>query len=369
MFIQSNSNLPIGLDISDLSIKLVQLKKKRKGVKIQALSKISLPEGIIEGGEIKNEDVFVQELTKLISKPAIGPLTSNEVVACLPETKTFIKLIEIPPTPNKISDVIEHEIEKYVPFGINEMYYDWQKIRTLADKDLILIGAAPRNIVDQYTSVLTRCHLKINALEIESQAISRAISPIKSEKSENYAILDIGAKRTSMTIYALDTIIMSISMPISGEETTQKIANTLEISREQAEKAKIVCGLDKTKAKGVIYEILSNMINDLSQKIIETINFYNSQHPETGQINKILLCGGGSNIKDLDQIITKSTSVKTEIANSFINLAERKKDFAKHFFETHGAKNKEKNVYIKQDISLTYATAIGLALRKTTCKN
>jgi Tfp pilus assembly PilM family ATPase len=54
MLLTNNSTYPSGLDISDLSIKLVQLDKVRDKIKIQALSKLSLSKGIIENGEIKS---------------------------------------------------------------------------------------------------------------------------------------------------------------------------------------------------------------------------------------------------------------------------------------------------------------------------
>jgi len=72
----------------------------------------------------------------------------------LPETKTFIKLIEVSKTPNPISETIEHEIEKHIPVPINEIFYDWQIIDERANKQRILIGVAPQNIVNQYISLI-----------------------------------------------------------------------------------------------------------------------------------------------------------------------------------------------------------------------
>ncbi len=220
-----------------------------------------------------------------------------KLLACLPETKTFVKLIDIEESPNKISDIIEHEIEKYVPFSAPEMYYDWQIINKTHEQTSVLIGAAPKTIVNQYSSLLNKAKLSIRAFEIEPISICRCILPEESPKferniSKNYVIFDIGAKRTSIIIYAKNAIITSISIPISGEETTEKISKTLEISIDQAEKAKVICGLDKTKAQGVIYDILSEKINNLLSRLNETIDFFYSQHQDYGKIDEIILCGG-----------------------------------------------------------------------------
>ena len=106
MFLSRSSNYPFGLDISDLSLKLVQLNKSRNKISIQALGKTDLPEGLIVDGEIKNQEEVVKMIRKLISKPKYGRVSSDSVVVCLPETKTFVKLIETQSSPNNMADVI-----------------------------------------------------------------------------------------------------------------------------------------------------------------------------------------------------------------------------------------------------------------------
>ncbi len=374
MFFTNNSTYPIGLDISDLSLKLIQLNKSGHKIKIQALAKTNLPKGWMENGEIKNEKGFANAINKLINNPDYGKVSSEEVIACLPETKTFIKLIEVERTANPLSDIIATEMEKYIPMSINEIYYDWQVMEEYSDKQYVLIGATPKNIVDQYTLLLDKAKLSIVALEIEPVAICRSLlaeeSNTYTEKGNiNYGIIDIGAKRTSMIIYAKNSILFTFSMPISGEEVTKKIAEALKINISQAEKAKIICGFDESKAEGIIKNILSQTINDLVKRIKEALAFYNQHFPGYGQINKILLCGGGANIKSLGKIITKETSIETTVGDVLINLKNAHKQLHHILTEKHtlnitlSKKEKDKIISKTQSAWSTFATAIGLALR------
>ncbi len=374
MLFSKKSKFPIGLDISDLSIKGVQLQKSRGEIKIQALNKQLLQPGIIESGIIVNEKDFLNSLNKLISKPKFGVFSTEEIVVCLPETKTFVKTIKIDNNPNNIKDLIESQIQKNFPFAIEEIYYDWQIV--YQDKNFIsvLIGAAPRSIVDQYTRLFSQANLSIQAFEIEGTAICRALLPEESPNfeqkvSKNYLIIDIGAKRTSIVIYANKSIATSVSLPISGEGTTEKIAKTLEIDKEQAEKAKIICGLDKQKAQGVIYDILSEKIDKLLDGLNNAINFFYSQHNDMGKIDEIIICGGGSNIKELDRKIAESTKIKANRANIFTNLSEHHDKFNKFLKEKHYAKDKDKTLYSEQTSIYAYATTIGLALRNIFLKD
>ncbi|MDD5032474.1 MAG: pilus assembly protein PilM, partial [Patescibacteria group bacterium] len=207
MLFSKNSVYPIGLDISDLSLKLVQLNKVGGKIKIQALGKISIPEGLIVEGEIKEQEKVIDIIKKLIDKPKYGRVSSEMAVVCLPETKTFIKLIEIEKTPNNLADIIEAEIERYVPMLIDEIYYDWQVIGERDNVQLVLIGAAPKKIVNQYTYLLDKAKLSVEALEIEPISLCRSLlaeeSPnFKGGFNKNYAIVDIGATRTSLVVYA-----------------------------------------------------------------------------------------------------------------------------------------------------------------------
>ena len=373
MFNFKSSKNIIGLDISDLNFKAVQLVRSGKKIKIQAIGRIDLPKGIIERGSIKDEQVAATALRNLLNKPLYGSFTANRVAACLPETRTFIKLITVEKGPNPLETIIESEIEKYIPMSASEMYYDWQVVKTNDDNYSILIGAAPKRIANQYIDLLKSAKLDVSALEIEAIPICRSLlmeESIKNDKSSDaaYSIIDIGAKRTSLIVYSGNSIAFTLSLPISGEEITERIAGTLEINRDQAEKAKIICGLDRTNARGIIHDILSDIIQELTSKISDAFEYYSKNHPELPPIKKIIICGGGSNIKNLNEILAKERNVEVATGNPFINIDEAEEEFGKNLQETHSIKDKKipdigSKTSIKQSSSISYTTSIGLALR------
>ncbi|MDA3840172.1 MAG: type IV pilus assembly protein PilM [Patescibacteria group bacterium] len=377
IILHQNSKYPIGLDISDYSLKLIQLNKNgRDTINIQAISRVELEKGIIEGGVIINRIKVIEAIKTLLEKPLRGKVSSRDVVACLPETKTYLKLIEIEKSPNEISQVIESEIEKHIPLSVDDIYYDWQIIQSTREVDKVLIGACPKKIANQYIDVLKEAKLSIVGFEVEAVAISRALLKEESPKikkgqlKDNYLIIDIGKKRTSMVVYSKNSPIFTLSLPLSGELITSHIAKSLEIDENQAEKAKIICGLDKTKAKGIIRNILSDTIDNIIEKIDESIDYFNHHFPNKGDIDNILICGGGSSIKNIDTYIEEATSIKTTKGDSLINFNNSNKNIENAFVEIlkinsdfTGNSEDSKTMTITQDNRLTYTTAIGLALR------
>ena len=377
IILHQNSKYPIGLDVSDYSLKLIQLNKiGRETINIQAISKVNIPKGLIEGGEIVNKIKVIEAIKTLLDKPLKGKITSRDVVACLPETKTYLKLIEIEKSPNNINQVIESEIEKHIPLSLDDIYYDWQVIKSTRETDMILIGACPKKIVKQYIEVFKEAKLSIVGFEIEAIAISRSLLKEESPKIKknhnkgNYLIIDIGKKRTSMFVYSKNSPLFTLSLPLSGELINSHISQSLEIDENQAEKAKIICGLDKSKAKGIIRNIISDTIDNIVEKIDESIDYYNHHFPNKGKIEQILICGGGSSIKNIDSYIEEATSIKTNKGDSLLNFNNKNLNIENYFFEVFKIKSdfsvgtgNSKTMTITQDNRLTYATAIGLALR------
>lgn len=338
-----------GLDFSDLRLRMIQFKKRGNGLKLICFNEISIPPGNIIESEIKNFEVVLDLVNKLIKNPIGGKLINNQVVASLPERKTFTKVIEIPKIPEKeINGAVKWEIEQHIPLSIDEVYSDWQLLKTDEKKKIckLMVAVAPKSIVDSYTSILKSSKLVPIALETESLAICRSLINQKEESKNAFIIVDLGASRTSLIIYDRKAIQYTATLEISGNSMTEMISKKLNLSFEQAEKAKIICGLDEKMGKGVVKNILMPTILELTKKIQEAINFYISHLPEGNPIKTVVLSGGVGQMKKLNAIIANNLKLEVIIGNPFLNVPKLK--LIDKF-------NKDKY--------LPFTTAIGLALK------
>jgi type IV pilus assembly protein PilM len=351
----SSSENAFGLDISELSLKLIKLKYKRNQVFLESFNEMAILPGLIVDEEIKKPEKLAGLINKLVKTSKGKKIYQREVVSVLPEPKTFIKLIRIssPKEGISLAEAIKKEAEHHIPLPIEEMYLDWQIIKNPfcleePDKIYILVGACEKNITNQYTDLLEKADLVPLALEIEPVAIARSL--IKEESSEiaNFAqiIIDLGATRTGLTLFDHGTIQFSLSLPISGTEITETIAKSLELTVDQAEKMKIFCGLDKKRCRGLIRKIFHNRIDELVLNIKNAINFYKNHFSRTNKVEKIILCGGGANFLGLPEVLSQKLNLKVTQGNPWANI-------------TCGGRN----FSIPEDKSLSFTTAIGLALR------
>jgi type IV pilus assembly protein PilM len=348
-----------GLDISDLSLKFLMLRKERKKFSVISFGESQIEPGIIEGGEVKDEE----KLAKIV-KEATKKVKTKYVVTCLPEEKAFLQVIKMPMMSEEdLKSAIVFEAENYIPLPVNEVYLDCEIVPPVYNhlKHLdVLLAAVPKKTVDPYLRVLKKAGLKPIAFEIESLAIARAL--IK-DQTTTYPVLiiDLGATRSSFIIFAGKSVRFTTSIPVSGIHFTELIAKNLKISFEKAEKLKIIHGLkeglkiklgEKTtfeKTKGKIFEALIPALVDLIQQIKKYIDYYQAHAylsglpPNGKRIHKVILSGGGANLKGLKEFLELELKIPVEIGNPWINIGE-----VKNF-------PKEK--------SLSFTTAIGLALR------
>lgn len=359
-----------GLDISDLSLKIVKLKKRGNFFTLSSYGKEEIEPGIIKRGEIKDEKKLAEIIRESIKKVRGEKLKTNYVVASLPEEKAFLQVIQMPRLPEEdLKSAVIYEAENYIPTPLEEVYLDYQIVPPVYDHldhlD-ILIAALPKKTVDPYLSVLKLAGLRPKVLEIESLAIARAL--IKDGiTTQPILLIDLGATRTSFIIFSGQSLRFTTSIPVSSTSFSEIISKNLGVTLAEAERLKIKHGLEekvkikigeeKTELKrerGRIFEALIPTLVDLVQQIKRYLDYYqaHAEHehlpPDGKGVSKILLCGGGANLKGLCQLLSLELKIPVEIGNPWVNiLIKEKKEVAELSFEE----------------SLKYTTALGLALR------
>lgn len=301
----------LGLDISDLSLKIAKVKKQGNSFKLEELKRIPLKKGIIENGIIKQPAIFEQNITKT----CIQCKTKN--IACsLPENKIFSKIIQIKKNSLwPLRQTIKKQLAQIIPLPINKVYLDSQIIKKEKNSYKILIAAAPRKLVDSYLEILQKTECKVQALEIESIATARAL--IKKNNKIPVFIIDTGALRTSFIIVYKNVIQFTASKPISNNSLVDIISKELQVSKKDAKKLKRNIGLDK-KYKG-LYKALTVPLSDLAQTAQNYISFFETHINNKQKIGKILLCGGGANLKGLDEFLESKINIPVRIGGYFID--------------------------------------------------
>jgi type IV pilus assembly protein PilM len=343
-------NIAFGLDIGDKSIKIAEIKliKNLRGESFLILSKIdemTIPQGLIMNGEIKNPPAVVALIAKISKKMRGAYLSTKAVVASLPETQCYIKTLTVPQN-IKLEEMpyfIEQNIAKHFPLTAEQSYFDFNFI----DETDVLVGVAPKNIVDSYTSVIEQAGLIPLSLEIEGIAIARALTPDKFSASDSKTkiLMDLGATRSSIIAVANQAVLITLNIPLSGDEMTQEISKAEKISFDEAEKIKIACGLDQEKCSLKTKKVIIATIKSAAEQIKTGLKFINSFL--VSKTDKIYISGGVAAAPKITGLLSEKLNLKIRHADPIINIKLKK------------------GLNLVADDLLKYTTAIGLSMRGT----
>ncbi|MGB0757125.1 MAG: type IV pilus assembly protein PilM [Patescibacteria group bacterium] len=347
---QSQSPTAWGLDIGEKSLKMSAVIQSGDNFALSNYGSLTIEDEEVTKGILQDPDLLGKKIKKLLKEHTYGRKVKTPFVhACIPDSDTFVKLIDIPDmTDEEIPEAVRWASEQHIPLSPDDIYIDWNIVRhdPQNKKIYVLIGAVQKSISNQLTEAIKRADLVPLSLDVEATAIVRALQSltVPTNTSHATAFLDLGATHSTIIIFARDTIQFVSTIPFSGEEITSTLATELSISKAEAEKAKIVCGLTNPDCEDALKQVLKKDLDAMTKKINSSFAFYKEHTFDPLPINQLILCGGGSLLDGIVGHLGKEIECDVRLGNlaPFISSSS-KSDFAKK--------------------NLSYTTALGLAMK------
>ncbi|MCX6753177.1 MAG: pilus assembly protein PilM [Candidatus Nomurabacteria bacterium] len=333
-----------GLDISDESIKYIEILQTHNGLHIGHFGEKKIPPGVISSGKITNSTLLKEVLLSIKKEEGM-----KSVRVSLPEEQVYLFKINVPKEKNtNIREVIELSLEGYVPIPPSEIIFDYEIYNEDEDIFEVQVSAVPKQVVESYISVFKDCNLNVPSFELEAQAAARAL--IKKDDMETYMIVDFGNERTGLSIISKGLVVFASTLDVGGVMLTKLIEKDFKISFAEAEQVKLKYGLTRNVDKKDVFSVLLNGVSILRDEIDKNFIYWHTHKDENGkdrpEIKKILLCGGDSNLIGLVEYLSITMHQKVEMADVWSNIVSHEKYIPTMSFEE----------------SLSYSTAIGLAL-------
>lgn len=176
----------------------------------------------------------------------------------------------------------------------------------------------PRVVVESLYAVVARAGLEVQSLTLEPIAAMN-VSIHSSLRLLNLALVDIGAGTSDIALTKDGTVFAFAMASTAGDEITEKIAQTLLLDFEQAEKVKIclnsqekvkytdIMGIHCEKSSEEIMNEIDPAIRTLAAEISSKIMEYNGKSPSA-----VFLVGGGSQIPRLSGYIAELLHLPAE---------------------------------------------------------
>ena len=315
-----NENCYFGVDFSGASLRLLQLEKKSNGLEIAGWSQKKIPKGTNEQGKIIKKEVFIETFKEALDNVE-GNFFGNNIMLAIPEEKVFTRVISIPAMEEgkALEEAIKWETESNIPVALKDIYYDWQILDKTKDQFNILIMAVSKEVVDNYLDIFDTLNLKIIALEPESLSTARSL--IERGFQGYSLIVYIGTNSSNFAICKKNIPVFTADSSISGKMMTEIVVKNLGFSFEKAENYKIKKGLEDSEIDGKV--IFNPVLGNLIKEIKKTIEFLHENlflEEKDKKITKIILCGGGFNLKGLSSYLSIKLKQSVIQANPWLNL-------------------------------------------------
>ncbi|MEK7219485.1 MAG: pilus assembly protein PilM [Patescibacteria group bacterium] len=333
-----------GLDISDESLKFIELISTKNGFRIGRHGERNIPPGIVEAGKIKDPKQIEAILISLRKEEGL-----RSVRASLLEEQVYLFKLHLEKTGLlSIRESIELALEEYIPISAPDAIFDYEIIKEDIQSLELQVAAISKNVIESYLNIFKNSKISVQSFELEPQAIYRAV--VKKGDMDTYMIVDFGEKRTGIFIVSRGVVMFTSTLDVGGVMLNDMIAKNFKVSYQEAEEMKRKYGLQRNTENKEIFSVLLNSVSILRDELVKHFLYWHTHKDEEGKnnpsIKKIILCGGDSNLIGLSDYLSVSMKTKVEIANVWINILE--------------TKNYIPEINFKR--ALSFAAALGLAL-------
>lgn len=342
----SQNELVVGLDIGSHAVKVCQLKKTSSGYTILTLGSTVLPEGAVEDGTLNDPEVVSKAISDLFKNLKIK---NKKVGFSISGYSVIVKKVNLAVMGEaQLESHIMSEAEQYIPFDIEDVYLDFQDLKTglkETDRTDVMLVAAKKEIVDDYLDMLGSLNLTPVIVDVDGFALENTYE-FNYQKNENVALVDIGASKMSINILSQGISVVARDIIVGSRQLTEQIQNVFDIDFEEAEGLKVGSIQDEEKREE-IEDIFSTTCTQWILEIKKAIDLYHSNHPDH-PLKRLILSGGGAKVSGFIDFLAQETNIPVELFNPFLKMSWNRKKIDPDYLE---------------DIGPEMAIAAGIALR------
>lgn len=330
----SKNDLVVGLDIGSHAIKVCQLKQSSTGYSIIALGSIVLPEGAVDDGTLNDPEVVRDAITNILSNLKIK---NKKIGFSISGYSVIVKKVNLAVMEDEqLEEHIMAEAEQYIPFDIDDVYLDFQDLKTNTkdiDRTDVMLVAAKKEIVDDYLEMLGELNLSPVIVDIDGFALENVFEH-NYLKSDNVALVDIGASKMNINILSQGVSVVARDIIVGSRQLTEQIQNVFELEYEEAEALKLG-SIPADEKREEIEEIFSTTCTQWVLEIKKAIDLYHSNHPDQ-PLKKLILSGGGAKVSGLTDFLARETELDVELFNPFAKMSSNSKKIDPEYLKNIG---------------------------------
>jgi type IV pilus assembly protein PilM len=315
----------LALDVGAGSLKAAEFALSESGT--LCLKKFGLkPLGLEGAQDATRQGVLQRALQELIAERSFSAKSVN---FCAPGFQVFSKYVKLPPVDStKVTQIIQYEAQQNVPFPLEEVVWDYQKVGNTPSGEMeVLLVAIKSDIVEGMFRTAEAAGLRMQLVDVSPAALCNAFRYNYGDLDGCTMLVDIGAK-TSNVLFFEKGKYSTRSINIGANAITQDFSTEARMPFANAEKFKIAEGFvslggayeePENPRQAQISKIARQVMTRLHLQINQTLNFYRSQQGGSAP-QRLFLAGGASVMPYTAQFFAEKFNIPVEYFNPLKNV-------------------------------------------------
>lgn len=327
--ITKKEKLITGIDIGSHAIKVCQLKKVGDNFKIESVGSAALPSGAVEDGVLQ-EPSEVSKVISLLMKNL--KIKNKKIGISISGYSVIVKKINLEQmSDDELADYIKSEAEQYIPFDIDDVYIDFQKLpqrKEVADRCDVMLVAAKKEVVNDYLEMLSGLRLNTVLVDVDGFALENIWETVES-RSENVALVDVGASKMNINIISGGVSVLARDVAVGSEQLTDQIMSAIGVEYKDAENIKL--GIASSgEHRAIVENIFNKTCTQWILEIKKAIDLYQANNPDK-PLQSIILSGGGSKVNGFKEYLIRETGMEVVAFNPFDRMNYDKSKLDEHY--------------------------------------
>jgi type IV pilus assembly protein PilM len=302
----------LGLDITTSSVKLIELTMSGGQYRVESYAAEPTPHNAINEKAIVDADAVGEAIRRAVKRA--GAKSRNAAIAISGDA-AITKVIQMPLNlrENELEAQVEMQADQYIPFPMEEVSYDYQVVgpseKDSTMMDVLLVATRTEN-VEQRRAAVQAAGLTAKLVDVEAFALENACALMRHQMPDGgmdrtIAVVDFGASGTTFSVLRDLKVVYTRDFAFGGQLLTEEIMRTYGLTMEEAGRAKKEGGLPSNYQP----EVLDPFIDDMTQQVSRSLQFYLASGSGRTQPDQMLICGGCANIPGVADVISSRVGV------------------------------------------------------------
>src|ERR1700690_729978 len=251
---------------------------------------------------------------------------ATEVAIAISGDAAITKVIQMPRglRDSELEAQVEMQADQYIPFPMDEVSYDFEGLgqseKDAESVDVLLVASRTDNVAQRRSAVLA-AGLSTRIVDVEAFALENACRLMTHQMPDggidrSIAVVDFGASSTTFSVLRNLKVVYTRDFAFGGQQLTEEIMRTYGLSMEEAGRAKKEGGLPSNYQP----EVLDPFIDDMTQQVSRSLQFYLASGSGRAQPDQILICGGCANIPGGAEGISSRVGVPADRGDPLGNM-------------------------------------------------